>query len=115
VHSIAEDNQGTIWAATDSGVYSLAKDSFVRHTDLPPVRYNDILITATNELWAGSNSLGVYRINAKGTSNYTVANSALPNNSINALDQSPDGTIWIGTASGAATFKLNNLENFDLP
>lgn len=115
VHSIAEDNQGIIWAATDSGVYSLTKDRFVRHTGLPPVRYNDLLFTATNELWAGSNSQGVYRINAKGTSNYTAANSALNDNSINALDQSPDGTIWIGTASGAATFKVNKLEDFELP
>ncbi|MDO6389374.1 two-component regulator propeller domain-containing protein [Pontibacter sp. BT731] len=115
VYSIAEDNEGIIWAATDSGVYSLAKSGFVRYADLPHVRYNAVLFSATNELWAGSDSQGVYRINAKGPTNYTTANSTLPYNSINALSQSPDGTIWIGTANGAATFRLNKLENFELP
>lgn len=115
VYCIAEDSEGVVWAATDSGVYSLAKNKFVPHTDLPPMRYNDVLFTATNELWAGSASQGVYRINAKGVSTYTAANSALPHNSINVLDQSPDGTIWIGTADGAATFRVNKLEKFELP
>ncbi|MBX0333534.1 hypothetical protein K3G39_09810 [Pontibacter sp. HSC-14F20] len=115
IYSITEDNQGTIWAASDSGVYSLAKNRFAQHTDLPAIRYNDILFTATNELWAGSDSQGLYRLNAKGISNYTVANSELPYNSINALDQSPDGTIWIGTADGVATFRLDKLEEFELP
>ncbi|PVY43950.1 two-component regulator propeller domain-containing protein [Pontibacter virosus] len=115
VHSITEDNEGTIWAATDSGVYSLVKNKLARRTDLPRIRYNDILFSATNELWAGSDWQGVYRINAKGANNYTSANSTLPHNSINVLNQSPDGTIWIGTANGAATFKLNKLENFELP
>lgn len=115
VYSIAEDNQGTIWAATDSGVYYLAKNAFVQHTELPPIRYNDVLFTATNELWAGSNSQGVYSITSKGTTNYTSANSSLPYNSVNVLNQSPDGTIWIGTANGAATFRQNKLEHFELP
>ncbi|PKV66766.1 two-component regulator propeller domain-containing protein [Pontibacter ramchanderi] len=115
VYSIAEDSQGTIWVATGSGIYSLTKNKFVRHPILPPTHFNDILFTATNELWAASDSQGVYRVNAKGLIHYTTANSALPHDAVNVLNQSPDGTIWIGTANGAATFKLNNLEEFDLP
>ena len=115
VYSIAEDIQGTIWAATDSGVYSLVKNKFVRNTDLPRIRFNDILFTATNELWAGSDSQGVFRINAEKTQNYTAANSNLPHNSVNVLNQSPDSTIWIGTANGVATFSGNKLEVFELP
>ncbi|WP_299705122.1 two-component regulator propeller domain-containing protein [uncultured Pontibacter sp.] len=115
VYSIAEDNLGKIWAATDSGVYYLAKDKFVPHGELPQVRFNDILFTATNELWAGSDTQGVYKIAAKGIRNYNTSNSTLPYNSINVLSQSPDGSIWIGTAQGAAIFQHNQLKLFEFP
>jgi ligand-binding sensor domain-containing protein len=115
VYSIAEDKLGKIWAATDSGIYYLANNKFVPHGELPLVRFNDILFTATNELWAGSDTQGIYRVTARGTHNYNISNSTLPYNSINVLNQSPDGSIWIGTAQGAATFRHNQLKPSNSP
>lgn len=115
VHSIAEDNFGTIWAATDSGVYYLARDKFVLYVELPRIRFNDIIFTATNELWAGSDSQGIFRIYSKSKIHYTANNSGLPGNKVNVINESPDGSVWVGTAQGVAIFRHNQLRGLEFP
>ncbi|MBD1398183.1 hypothetical protein H9Q13_13500 [Pontibacter sp. JH31] len=115
VFDIAEDNLGMIWVATGSGVYSLSGTKFASHDSLPPIRYNALLSTSANELWAGSATEGVYRATLQGITHYTSSNSSLPDDAVNAISQSPTGTIWVGTTQGVAIFRQNKLQRFPLP
>lgn len=115
VHSLAEDAQGAIWAATDSGVYRLAKEKFVVHPILPRRRTTAILFSNDNTLWAATASDGLYAATATGMQHFISDNSVLPHNSVNVLHQSPDGDLWIGTARGIAIYRQSKLSTFELP
>ncbi|MHC2992497.1 hypothetical protein OB13_13220 [Pontibacter sp. HJ8] len=115
VFDIAEDNQGTIWVATANGIYSTTGDTFKIHTSLPPIWYTAVLTTSANDLWAGSALQGVFNVSSACITNYTSSDSGLPDNAVTTICQSPAGTIWIGTNQGAAAFRHNKLQAFELP
>ncbi|WP_018476818.1 two-component regulator propeller domain-containing protein [Pontibacter roseus] len=115
VYDIAEDTQGRLWVATGSGIFYARNGRFHLLDSLPQIAYAAILATPTNELWAASAAQGLYRVATDGITHYTSANSALPDDAVNVLSQSPAGTVWIGTQQGVATFRQNILRLFKLP
>ncbi|MEQ8473125.1 MAG: two-component regulator propeller domain-containing protein [Marinoscillum sp.] len=106
--SIAEDPKGTIWLGTERGLYVwdrqakhyTAKQDYLELSNRVNVVYPDNL----GNIWIGTRDKGLKRISAKSQMNidigFIVAEDKINIPNINDIMQHPDGTIWVGTASG---------------
>ncbi|MCU0427128.1 MAG: ATP-binding protein [Candidatus Kapabacteria bacterium] len=69
---------------------------------------NSILCICQTEdgyLWMGTEESGLIRFDGHRFRTFTPQNSPLPDAAIRSLTEDRLGTLWIGTASGVATFK----------
>nr|WP_255709868.1 two-component regulator propeller domain-containing protein [Pontibacter harenae] len=114
VYKIDEDQAGRILVATDSGVYYLAKNMFVRASQFPKQVYTSLSCAKTGAIWAGSASKGLYSVQNNQTKHYTTQNSPLPSNNVTTITQGKSGKIWIGTSNGVATYVDQKLNLFAL-
>jgi len=104
VHSILEDNQQTIWAATDKMLYKLQDDKFVdaeESKQLGGYAIMKILEDDNNNLWFGLYGGGVafYDIKKKTFKHFTTKDGLNNNTSLIMLFDN-DKFLWIGTNSG---------------
>ena len=115
IWSIACDNDGRIWAATDSGLDYLPRGQstwhHLQHADADPNslmsdRVHNLLLDRRGTLWVGT-SVGLQRLRRdlsgfdRLAADMTVApseNDKLPAaNDVRALFEAADGKIWFGT------------------
>lgn len=102
VRTVLDDKAGTIWLGTSDGVYS--SPSFPPHNFR---RYPGITAKTTactfqskdKTVWFGTVDNGVYSLANKRLSHYTTANGLI-SNSVNAIAQHPDGSLWFGMDGG---------------
>ncbi len=117
VHSICQDNQGRLWIATENGLNSFDRETnrFSRFYH-DPNNDNSLIDNYVRELcadrngalWIGTHNSGLDKLtfNAMGMPQFThfvhKANdpTSLSHNSIYALLQDSQGTLWIGTKGG---------------
>ena len=120
--AMIQDKRGRIWIATDQGVAYIDANTDYFNSDaivqpdlmdgngenpLISQRIKGICETPEGEIWIGSQSLGVYVLNADATEivkQYTTDNSALPSNGILSLACAPGGKVYIGTAEGLVEY-----------
>ena len=114
VHDIAEDKQGRVWFATDSGLFYLQNNIFSRTKRVPVQLYTSLLCTPAGEIWAGSATHGLYLLYKNVVTHYTQSDS-LPGNNITCLQNDKTGTTWIGTDKGVAFRKQGKLKILTLP
>jgi ligand-binding sensor domain-containing protein/signal transduction histidine kinase len=112
VRTILEDGQGKLWFGCSNGLFKLEGDQLVRGTKeqgLFPVIPILALAKGSNEvIWAGTTE-GLARIDASGSTNFTMEHGLLTN-SVRSLCQAKDGTLWVGSSAG-----LQRLEQDQLP
>ncbi|WP_347157165.1 two-component regulator propeller domain-containing protein [Pontibacter chitinilyticus] len=113
IHAMAEDKMGRVWVASEQGLYYLVGDRFMQDLSLPAQAYTALLITATNDVWVGSKSDGLYHVGGQ-PRHYTVRNSALPGNNITSLILHQD-IVWVGTTVGLARISDSSLKTYKLP
>ncbi|WP_242926659.1 two-component regulator propeller domain-containing protein [Pontibacter vulgaris] len=113
INDLSEDGIGQIWAATDSGLFYLDDNAFIKYNELPTQVYTSVICAPQTELWVGSKDKGLYHISQSGTISLNTQNSALPHNTITTLMQIKNGEVWVGTAAGVAL--VNNLTLKQLP
>ncbi|MCU7555366.1 diguanylate cyclase [Alteromonas sp. ASW11-19] len=121
IRDILEDNQGTIWLATDNGLDRWLSDAqafaHYRHSvenpfSLSSSKINTIYQDRGNVLWVGTfgginkwnTATAVFRHMFK----QSDSDGSLTDNGVNAFAQSDDGTLWVGTYGG-----LNGLHETD--
>ncbi len=129
VSSIIEDKQGRIWIATAQGVSRFdgtdasGKAMFTRissdpanlTTTLVNPAVTSLLADAQGFIWAGTDnglsridaaSLGVksYRVLDENSDGTLSAQLGADNNAIQALLETKDGKLWVGTQGGLYTF-----------
>jgi len=145
VKSMIQDRDGVIWVGTSNGIALISCTGNPFNPDCsgfrPPVEVDGIpgfffdgeLIRAMevdggNRKWIGTNN-GLFLLDASGDEQlafYTVDNSPLLDNRINALAFDEEtGAIWIGTggglmtlqteATGSADFFFGNVEVYPQP
>jgi ligand-binding sensor domain-containing protein/signal transduction histidine kinase len=105
VRSIAEAQDGTIWAGTDNGLLRLEGGRFIRvdgKGQIPQLAVHAILPEANGDLWAGGSRL--LRIHINGKQGTEVHEFTLPGeasqNRVKSILRTRDGTLWVGTVSG---------------
>jgi len=111
-HAIAASTNGTIWLATDGGVFgvrdgrivlaldhtSLLGGSAARSLAYDPVR---------EELWIGADS-GVWRMNQ--TSYRLTTWSESEHNELRPIAVTPDGIVWMATPHGVFAVGANDVQ-----
>lgn len=131
INSIAIDQDGYIWFASDKGVgYIIPQDvlSAARVDAILPIygerrlfsneKCTAIVVEPGNRKWIATRN-GLYLFNSDGTElvqKFTSEESPLPSNQINALDFDPStGTLYIDTPAGMVSYRSNSTqasENF---
>ena len=114
VNDIAEDSQGTLWIATENGLFfydgfELAKYNQVQN--LPSAYINDLHFDRNGVLWIGTGK-GLYAKDFSILSD-TLAQHILLDTPVRALHETDDGILWIGTTSGVYTSHNNEITAFE--
>lgn len=115
IRAISEDKAGRLWLATNKGVYILNDGQALRYGALPETGFTSIAHTPAGEVWAGTETMGVYIVLGNEQRHYTTYNSALPDNEVTALIAGENNQVWIGTAQGMAKANKYGVQPTPLP
>ncbi|MFZ5551252.1 MAG: ligand-binding sensor domain-containing protein [Pseudomonadota bacterium] len=103
VWSLAEDGDGVLWAAADSGLWQW-KPGAPRRFETPGVRLGDLGTTADGKLLVGIRGAGIKQLAGNKLVPYPIRRAARPGELIadrdlksNKLLRDRDGGLWIGT------------------
>jgi signal transduction histidine kinase/CheY-like chemotaxis protein/streptogramin lyase len=109
VLDIVPDQEDMVWLGTPSGLFRLDVQSRKVETILPAYNIETILNLGPEELWLGSNSLGLIKFNPV-TQDYTVftREDGLPGDLIRSLIADQAGRVWIATNKGIAWMEKGN-------
>ncbi|WP_338287259.1 two-component regulator propeller domain-containing protein [Luteolibacter sp. LG18] len=112
VSGVAQDHDGFIWAATGAGVTRFDGVRFEvigTAADLPDTHIHCILVDRAGRVWVGSRRGVAYRENGVWK---IPANS--PNETVYALGETTDGTIWAGCFRTCLTIRSGIASKVDL-
>jgi signal transduction histidine kinase/ligand-binding sensor domain-containing protein len=111
ITDIREDPAGTLWVATNIGIFVLGENGRVQRIEgLPDPWVNKLFVDRAGELWAGTrHGLALLR-NSSGAAGYGVRRSyterdGLPNHDVVAIAEAPDGALWISTGVGISVLE----------
>lgn len=106
IRSIALDNNGIKWFATDFGLASFNDTSWTVYQSgsfcFSSNSFRAIAIGPGNKLWAGTFNDGIYVFKDSCIAHYNSLNSPLPDDHIRSLAFDSSGNAWIGTSGGLA-------------
>jgi ligand-binding sensor domain-containing protein/signal transduction histidine kinase len=116
VHAIAQTPDGYLWVGTREG---MARFDGVRFTqlDLPAAAHlKHAFITALavdrdGSLWIASETNGLTRIKGDSVTRF-FKGDGLPDNQVQCLLGSQDGSLWVGCETGLARFQGGRFHNF---
>jgi ligand-binding sensor domain-containing protein/signal transduction histidine kinase len=123
VAALLSDSGGAVWAATSVGAFLVPPGdrSGPGHDGLPHLlkgigahRVLALNRDAEGGLWFGTNTAGVFRLDADGMlSQYTTENG-IPGNSVHAILQDREGIIWLATNAGLGHLASTRLVSYSL-
>ncbi|MFZ4621244.1 MAG: two-component regulator propeller domain-containing protein [Bacteroidota bacterium] len=102
VRTVLDDKAGTIWLGTSDGVYSSPSSSpysFKRYSGITAKTTLSSFQSRDKTVWLGTMESGIYSLSNKKLSHYTTANGLI-SNSVRAIAQHPDGSMWFGMDGG---------------
>ncbi len=103
------------WLGTTKGLILFYKDSIKSVIDnfnqfLSSAGIYTFFIDSKNQKWLGTMMNGLVEwINDSTFVSYNSDNSSLPNNFINSIDEDSEGTLWLATDAGFASFKNDSI------
>jgi ligand-binding sensor domain-containing protein len=119
VGPVHPDSQGRIWTAPIRGGLSGFRDTENKEFEVPGLGPDEVYSIAGNgdDLWLGRKLQGltrvIFRDGVWSSRTYTRADG-LPQNSVYAVHQNRDGTIWAGTLTGGVShFQDGRFTNYD--
>ena len=136
LYCLAQDQDGDIWLGTPTGIIIIpsSEDFFASNTCkrikiprndgtnladylLGTEQVNAIAVDGANRKWIGTETSGIYLMSADGLTtlaHFTTDNSVLPSNAILSIAIHPlTGEVFVGTASGIASYKSDAAEPHD--
>ena len=117
-----KDNSGTLWFATEHGIYSFDETKFTSYWDTLHIDATCATRDKQGNLWFGGHDDpgylgiqgGLIKYDGKTWTRYTVTNSALPDNDVTTIAVDTTGKIWVGTSHGGIlTISDNNWQTFN--
>jgi ligand-binding sensor domain-containing protein len=87
--------------------------NYTFYTNITTNQVIDISIDNLDNKWLGTWQNGLIKFDNTDWTNFTTANSGLPNNQINCVANDDFGNVWIGSASGLTKFDGTNWTNYN--
>ena len=109
IRSLLEDDSGTVWAGTDSGVFRAAQAvDLTGSADTPQPRVNALLQDQARRVWIGASN-GLFVRLPDGRLLRFSPRDGLPGDFVAALLEYPAGRLWVGTSAGLAALHLDSV------
>ncbi len=115
IHDMAVSPDGTLYVATDEGLYAISKDTVTRFgisEGLPEEKIRNIFFDSLNQLWIGTSDSGAAVMR---DGRFTVYNkkNGLASDRVFAISEDSSGKIWIGTVGGGiSVIDKDRISNF---
>jgi signal transduction histidine kinase/ligand-binding sensor domain-containing protein len=102
VGALALDQADNLWMGTGAGLIKRRPDGGIEHPDLPHARILSLCIDHRRTLWAGTLH-GLWQVSVAGSvprvERIFQERDGLASERIHAIYESPNGTLWAGTAA----------------
>lgn len=104
VRGATADGNGTLWVATDAGLYQY-KDGQTKlfQAELISAYAKTVAFAPGNEIWTGVMG-GVSIMKNKTFTKTLTPKQGIPSIFVNCIQQSPDSVMWVGTDVGVVRF-----------
>ncbi len=111
--SIAEDQDGALWAGTHSGkLWQLRAGKWSLQNSVSSSNSITAILPAPNGVvWVGTEGGGLIGLSHSGAIVFNK-NSGLPSDIVRTLYLDAEGTLWIGTAAGLSCKRGDTISNF---
>ncbi|MGB9148191.1 MAG: two-component regulator propeller domain-containing protein [Acidobacteriaceae bacterium] len=108
------DSDGSLWMTASSRLFHIRHGGakLWQLPGMPGLRVRTLLRDHQGNLWIGTDGQGLLRIAQKGLTRYTISNGLI-NDFVNAILQSRDGSVWVGTEGGLTHITARGMRNFD--
>jgi signal transduction histidine kinase/ligand-binding sensor domain-containing protein/CheY-like chemotaxis protein len=113
VQAVVQDGRGFIWVATAVGLSRFDGVEFVtprsgaRHDHALPVgELSTLFVDRDDRLWMGGDDVGLARYDPD-SGGFVQWRDGFAGGQVNAIAQTGDGTIWIGTSTGLARMRAD--------
>lgn len=114
VHHIQEDSEGTLWFSTFGGglvqVLDKVFDNPFDEDWLKQQRITKLFRDADNVIWLGIDK-GIFSTKAE-LKNTSFGYHHIGGHTVTAINQSPNGNLWVGSASHGLYMKTRDSERF---
>lgn len=103
---MGETPDGKIWVGGGHEFFNFDGQTWTKVTELPKIAQSYIkyiYATASKEFWVGTKTGGVFQHNGTEWIHHDVR-SGLPDNDIQSIYQTQDGSVWVETGKGFARF-----------
>ncbi|MDQ2658337.1 MAG: hypothetical protein M3Y60_13025, partial [Bacteroidota bacterium] len=104
VNRMLMDRAGSVWIATDDrGLLKVNRKSMRRVESTAGLRVSNMLLV-NGDLWFGTYGQGLYKYRDGALTRFFFDTAVSERNSINGLESSPSGEIWVSTQRGIGIF-----------
>jgi signal transduction histidine kinase/CheY-like chemotaxis protein/ligand-binding sensor domain-containing protein len=117
ITAVVQDRRGTLWIATDNGLHTLLDGKMSRYSMGGAIPYpfiQKLLEDRDGNLWIGTASIGLFRLNSDGLTHYTMG-EGLSDEHIQSLLEDRDGNLWVGTLGGVEEFHDGIFTTYGAP
>ncbi|CAM2008598.1 Histidine kinase domain-containing protein [Acanthopleuribacter pedis] len=100
--ALQRDQNGVLWVGTSGGLNRFFEDELLPDQEFYPLRNHQISAIhhdRESNLWVGTYNDGLHQLR-DGLITCVGRSEGLPHDSVRALLENPDGSIWMGTAGG---------------
>ncbi len=106
IFDLARDAAGTLWLATQTGLWEARGDHLVRPEGLDEHVFREInclLSDREGHLWIGTDHDGLFCLRRQAFATYTTQDGLVADD-VWSVNQAHDGSLWIATTHGASHF-----------
>ncbi|MBL4659937.1 MAG: hypothetical protein JKY19_06250 [Alcanivoracaceae bacterium] len=118
IRSLVQDKQGYLWFATDNNLWRFDGYKLKSYTDILSMQGQIVLkeisklyVSENNSLWIASKLNGLFKISSNSITSFqhnASDNKSISSNTVSAILEENDNSLWIGTNNGLNHLLKNN-------
>lgn len=114
--SLQRDHSDVLWVGTSDGLNRFYEEQLLPDQEFYPLRNHQISsihCDRESNLWVGTYNDGLHQLR-DGLITCVGRSEGLPHDSVRALLEHPDGSIWMGTANGLGRLRGSGVERLSI-